>query len=135
MLRKPPRSKRTATLLPYTTLFPSRRGGPTDPIFPRLVTRDTEVAGVPITAGNRVAVCLGAANRDPDRWTHPDRSDPFRPLQTPLGFSTGPHQFLGLHVAHMDICCALHGQMDGFTAMRLDPDAPPHQLVGGVYPR
>src|SRR3546814_20825237 len=102
MLRKPPRSKRTATLLPYTTLFPSRRGGPTDPIFPRLVTRDTEVAGVPITAGSRVDVCLGAANRDPDRWTHPDRYDPFRPLQTHLGFSTGPHQCHGLNVAKID---------------------------------
>src|SRR3546814_16142441 len=31
MIRRPPRSTRTDTLFPYTSLFRSRRGGPPDP--------------------------------------------------------------------------------------------------------
>jgi cytochrome P450 len=113
----------------------SLRWCPTDPTFPRLVTQDTVVAGVPIAAGCRVDICLGAANRDPERWSDPDRYDPFRPAQTHLGFSTGPHQCLGMNVAKLEMIAALNGLMDRFPKMRLDPDAPPPQLMGGLEQR
>jgi cytochrome P450 len=113
----------------------SLRWCPTDPVFPRLVAHDTEVAGVPIAAGCRVDVCLGAANRDPTRWNDPDRYDPFRPLQTHLGFSTGPHQCLGMNVAKAEMLSAINGLMDRFPKLRLDPDAPSPQLMGGVEQR
>jgi cytochrome P450 len=113
----------------------SLRWCPTDPTFPRLVTQDVELAGVAIPAGARVDVCLGAANRDPARWSDPDRYDLFRPMQTHLGFSTGPHQCLGMNVAKQEMVTALNGLMDRFPKLALDPTAPAPQLMGGLEQR
>ena len=113
----------------------SLRWCPTDPTFPRLVMRDVEVEGVPIAAGSRVDICLGAANRDPQRWEHPDAYDVFRPAQTHIGFAIGPHQCLGMNVAKQEMITALNGLMDRFAHMRLDPDAPAPQLLGGLEQR
>ena len=113
----------------------SLRWCPTDPTFPRLVTADTEIEGVPIAAGCRVDVCLGAANRDPSRWSDPDRYDLFRPQMTHLGFSTGPHQCLGMNVAKVEMIAAINGLLDRFPNLRLDADAPPPQLIGGLEQR
>ena len=113
----------------------SLRWCPTDPTFPRLVTEDTEIEGVPIAAGCRVDVCLGAANRDPSRWTDPDRYDLFRPQMTHLGFSTGPHQCLGMNVAKVEMLAAINGLMDRFPKLRLDSNEAPPQLIGGLEQR
>ena len=113
----------------------SLRWMPTDPTFPRLMTGDVELEGVHIPRGARVDVCLGAANRDPDRWENPDVYDPLRPHQFHLGFALGPHQCLGMNVARQEMTTALNGLMDRFPNMRLDPDAPPALLLGGLEQR
>jgi cytochrome P450 len=113
----------------------SLRWNATDPIFYRLLTQDVEVEGVPIPAGSRIDVCLGAANRDPTRWENPDAYDPFRPLQGHLGFGIGPHQCLGMNVAKQEMLVALNGLMDRFPTLRLDPDAPAPRLTGGLHQR
>ncbi|MGE0881568.1 MAG: cytochrome P450 [Acidimicrobiia bacterium] len=51
------------------------RWNPTDPMFGRMTTADTELGGVKIPKGSVVQICLGAANRDPARWEDPDRVD------------------------------------------------------------
>ena len=48
---------------------------PTDPMFSRYVTRDTEFFGTHIPQGSVLHLCLGAANRDPARWERPDEYD------------------------------------------------------------
>lgn len=111
------------------------RWRPTDPTFARLTTADVEVEGVVIPAGCRVDVCLGAANRDPSRWDDPDRYDIRRKPQNHLGFAMGPHQCLGMNVARQEMVSALNGLMDRFPNLRLDPDAKPPELVGGVEQR
>jgi cytochrome P450 len=108
---------------------------PTDPTFPRLVMKDVEVEGVPIAAGSRVDICLGAANRDPERWDNPDAYDIFRPSQTHIGFAIGPHQCLGMNVAKQEMITALNGLMDRFPSMQLDAGAPAPQLLGGLEQR
>ena len=113
----------------------SARWMPTDPVFPRLMMEDTEVEGVMVPAGVRVDVCLGSANRDPTRWDNPDAYDPFRAKKTHLGFAMGPHQCLGMNVAKQEMIIALDGLMDRFPNMRLDPDAPPPRIVGGLEQR
>jgi cytochrome P450 len=113
----------------------SARWCPTDPTFPRLVMQDVEVEGVTIPAGCRVDLCLGAANRDPSRWENPDVYDIFRPKQYHLGFGLGPHQCLGMNVAKMEMITAINGLLDRFPNMRLDPDQPRPQLVGGLEQR
>ena len=113
----------------------SLRWMPTDPTFPRLMMQDIELAGVKIPAGARVDVCVGSANRDPQRWENPDIYDPFRPAQYHLGFGLGPHQCLGMNVAKQEMITAINGLLDRFPNMRLDPEAPPAKLHGGLEQR
>jgi cytochrome P450 len=113
----------------------SLRWMPTDPTFPRLMTQDIELAGVKIPEGARVDVCCGAANRDPSRWDDPDVYDPLRPAKYHLGFGLGPHQCLGMNVAKQEMITAINGLLDRFPNMRLDPDALPAKLHGGLEQR
>ena len=53
----------------------SVRWMPTDPMFSRHVTRDTEFFGVHLPEGSVLHLCLGAANRDPARWERADEFD------------------------------------------------------------
>jgi cytochrome P450 len=113
----------------------SARWMPTDPTFPRLVTQDIELEGVAIAAGSRVDVCVGSANRDPERWVNPDGFDLFRPSQVHIGFGIGPHQCLGMNVARQEMVSAINGLLDRFPALRLDSDAPAPELLGGLEQR
>jgi cytochrome P450 len=113
----------------------SARWMPTDPMMPRLLMQDLEVEGVSIKAGSRVDVCLGAANRDPARWSDADRYDLFRTPQIHLGFGMGPHMCLGMNVAKQEMVTAINGLLDRFPHMRLDTSAEPPQLLGGVEQR
>ena len=61
----------------------------------RWAAEDTEVAGVPVRKDSRVLVLLGAANRDPGKFTDPDTFDPARDEGQPLSFSAGVHYCLG----------------------------------------
>ena len=113
----------------------SVRWNATGPSFPRLVVADTELEGMTIPAGSRVDVCLGAGNRDPERWDDPYAFDIFRRKQAHLGFGFGPHLCFGQHVARAMMIGAVNGLMDRFPKMRLDPDAPPPCLTGGLEQR
>jgi cytochrome P450 len=111
------------------------RWRPTDPVFPRLMTRDVEVDGFLLPKGARVDVCLGAANRDPAQWKDPDRLDISRPSRSHLAFGSGPHRCLGIYVAMQEMACALNALMDRFPNMRLDEAQPPPRLLGGLEQR
>lgn len=115
----------------------SARWMPTDPTFPRLVKEDVELEGVKIPAGSRIDMCLGAANRDPAIWDNPDEYDIHRPRgkQPHLGFGMGPHRCLGMEVAKQEMVVAIDGLLDRFPGMKLDPDAPEPQLLGGLEQR
>jgi cytochrome P450 len=112
----------------------SLRWMPTDPAFARFVRDDTELAGVRLPAGSVVHTCLASANRDPKRWEHPDEFDPGRPLQSHLGFGSGPHVCLGMHVARAEITTAVQALLEHLPGLRLDPDAPPPRITG-MYER
>lgn len=96
----------------------------TDPVFPRLCVEDTEVEGVMVPAGNRVHLCLGAANHDPAVFKNPEEYDIFRDKSHQMGFGFGPHRCLGMDVARQEMIVAISGLMDRFPKMRLDPDKP-----------
>ena len=113
----------------------SLRWNPTDPVFSRLVTRDTELEGVPFPAGSVLEICLGAANRDPSRWGDPDAYDLHRRPQLHLGFGVGTHLCLGRDVGRSEINVGLNALLDAFPNLRLDPDAPAPYLTGGLEQR
>jgi len=67
--------------------------------FRRTATRDAELGGVRIRAGDKVVVWYAAANRDPAVFTDPDAFDPARPPGDHLTFGHGPHFCLGAQLA------------------------------------
>ncbi|MGV0806515.1 cytochrome P450 [Mycolicibacterium setense] len=107
---------------------------PTDPMFSRWVTADTELAGVGIPAGSVVHLAVGSANRDPSRWDRPDEFDPDRKLKPSLAFGQGSHICLGMHVARAEMTAAISALLDRLPNVRLDPDAEPPRFVG-MYER
>jgi cytochrome P450 len=68
----------------------------------RWACEDTEVMGVPVAEGSRVLVLLGAANRDPARYTRPDVFDPTRQDNQPLSFGGGLHYCLGAALSRLE---------------------------------
>jgi cytochrome P450 len=108
----------------------SVRWEPTDPMFSRWVVQDTELHGVELPKGAVVHNCLGAANRDPERWERPDEYDPRRAAKPMMGFGGGPHICLGMHVARAEMFVGISALLDRLPDLRLDPDAPPPEPIG-----
>ncbi len=65
----------------------------------RNCTRDTEVGGIPIAAGDRVYMPWGAGNRDPEIFDDPDRIDLARFPNRHIGFGAGAHRCVGSFIA------------------------------------
>lgn len=71
-----------------------------DPVHRAPGGNDTEVAGTPIAAGDRVLLCYGSATRDPREFgPTADRLDVGRDIPRLLAISSGPHHCLGAAVA------------------------------------
>ena len=136
MLRRPElldRVRADRSLL-KSAIEESLRWEPTDPMFSRWVSQDTELAGVEIPQGSVVHLCLGAANRDPARWERPDDFDIDRPMKPSQGFGSGPHICLGMHVARAEMVTGIGALLDRLPDLRLDPDAAPPEIIG-LYER
>lgn len=73
----------------------------------RQVVRDTSLGGTQLAAGDIVYTLLIAANRDPSRWSEPQRFDVRRPLRSHLAFGIGPHICLGAPLARLETKVAL----------------------------
>ncbi len=73
----------------------------------RLATRDTDVGGEQVRAGDQVLLCLGAANRDPAVFDRPDRFDITRHAPESLALGHGMHGCLGGILATMQAQVAL----------------------------
>ncbi|MGQ0804533.1 MAG: cytochrome P450 [Actinomycetota bacterium] len=72
--------------------------------FRRNVTKDTEIRGQQIEAGEKVAIYYVSANRDEDVFEHPFTFDIRRDPNDHVGFGGGgPHHCLGANLARMEI--------------------------------
>lgn len=108
----------------------------TDPLFHRLATKDSVLGGVEIPEGSIVDVCLGAGNRDPERWSDPDRYDLHRPEKRHIGFAAGPHTCLGRFVASAEMDAAINALLDRFPNLRLDDRVgQPTRIIGALQAR
>ncbi len=70
--------------------------------FMRAASRDTELRGRPIKAGDRLMLLYASANRDEEVFEHPDRFDVERDVRH-VAFGTGPHVCIGMHVARLEM--------------------------------
>ena len=68
----------------------------------RITTRATEIGGVALPRQTSITLCIGAANRDPERFLHPDRLDIGRQPNRHLAFASGPHLCVGMNVARLE---------------------------------
>jgi len=69
----------------------------------RVVRRDTQVGGQPLSAGSRVMLLWGAANRDGEEFPNPDAVDLARPnAKAHLGFGIGIHHCIGAALARLE---------------------------------
>ena len=94
--------------------------------FRRTATTATELAGVPIAAGDKVVVHHVAANRDPAVFDDPHRLDITRDASGHLSFGFGPHFCLGAHLARLQMR-AMIGEILGRLG-RLELDGDPVRL-------
>ena len=104
----------------------SLRMEPAATLVDRYATRDVELAGVAIGAGDLVTVSLAGANRDPAMFADPDRYDAARPeVDLQLAFVKGPHLCLGRHLARLQTVAALDAVLDLLpdAVLDMDPDA------------
>ena len=99
----------------------------------RLVTQDTELAGVEIPEGSVVNASLAAANHDPSRWDDPHRFDLDRPALPHASFGSGPHLCMGMHLARMEMRTTMNAVLDRLPGLRLDSDAPKPWMTGLMF--
>ena len=96
-------------------------------ITARTAYEDLTVGGERIEAGNIVLALLGAANRDPARFTEPDRLDVGRSESPPLSFGSGIHHCLGAALARLEVQVVLDRLLDRFSAIELVGGPPRHR--------
>ncbi|MEU9996723.1 cytochrome P450 [Streptomyces sp. NPDC050848] len=95
--------------------------------FRRTATRDTELAGRRIAAGDKVVVFHASANHDERAFADPHRLDLDRSPNPHVSFGEGPHVCLGAHFARLQLR-VLHEEVR--HALRdLELAAPPRRLV------
>jgi cytochrome P450 len=87
----------------------------------RIVLQDLELRGRTLRRGEQVLLALGSANRDPERFTDPDRFDVTRADRGHLSFGMGRHVCLGAALARLEARVALDGLLRRYPVMRLAP--------------
>ncbi|MET1003683.1 MAG: cytochrome P450 [Acidimicrobiia bacterium] len=70
--------------------------------FRRTATADTEIRGVPIAEGDKVAMIYTSANRDEDVFDDPQTFDIRRNPNPHLSFGIAEHYCLGVHLARLE---------------------------------
>lgn len=94
----------------WTSPSPSKR---------RTATRDVELAGCQIKAGEKVQIWEGSANRDPGAFEDPDTFDITRKPNPHLGFGHGVHYCLGANLARLELRVLYEELLTRFGSARL----------------
>lgn len=95
--------------------------------FMRRATRDVELGGVTISAGDAVAAWIASANRDESAFDRPYDFDPTRSPNRHLTFGAGAHLCLGSSLARLMLRVAF-GELAG-TISTFEIACPPVHLV------
>jgi cytochrome P450 len=88
-------------------------------VLNRWVVAGTEIRGRTISPGERVHLVLASANRDPERFTDPDRLDLTRSPNPHIAFGKGIHACIGAQLARMETRIALGRIVARLPGLRL----------------
>ena len=88
-------------------------------LFERTATSDTEINGVAIRQGQKIAALLGAANRDPDVFENADSMDLTREPNQHIAFGAGIHFCIGAPLARLEMNISLPALIERFPALEL----------------
>ncbi|BBZ77819.1 putative cytochrome P450 126 [Mycolicibacterium anyangense] len=97
-------------MIRWTSPSPSKR---------RTATRDTELGGQAIKAGQKVLVWEGSANRDAAVFADADRFDVGRKPNLHLGFGQGVHYCLGANLARLELRVLYEELLSRFDEVRV----------------
>ena len=109
------------TLVPALIEETLRLRAPVQNFF-RVVTRDHDLHGQTLRAGDRVMLVYGAANHDPVAFPEPDHLSLDRGANRHLSFGWGIHRCPGAHLAQVELRHLAERLLDG----------PPFELAGDV---
>jgi cytochrome P450 len=89
----------------------------------RITTQQVTIDEHVIAAHTSITLCIGAANRDPERFPDPDRMDITRSPNRHLAFGSGIHQCAGMSLARLEGSIAIGRFLERFP--RYELTAPP----------
>jgi cytochrome P450 len=94
----------------WTSPSPSKR---------RTATRDVELGGCLIEAGQKVQIWEGSANRDSSVFADADTFDIGRKPNPHLGFGQGVHYCLGANLARLELRVLFEEMLDRFSSVQV----------------
>ena len=88
-------------------------------LFERTATVDTELGGVKIEKGQKIAALIGSANRDSAVFERADEMDLTRDPNPHIGFGAGIHFCLGAPLARLEMGVSLPALWEKYPNMQL----------------
>ena len=88
-------------------------------LFERTATVDTELGGVKIEKGQKIAALIGSANRDSSVFEKADEMDLTRDPNPHIGFGAGIHFCLGAPLARLEMGVSLPALWENYPNMQL----------------
>jgi cytochrome P450 len=110
--------KADRTLLPAAIEETARWGSPVQWVSRALAT-DHRIGETVIPQGARTLLFYASANRDPDKFTDPDRYDIHRDTTGHLAFGHRLHFCLGAHLARLEVATAVDQLLDQIDGIEL----------------
>ena len=88
-------------------------------LFERTATEDTEIGGVVISEGQKIAALLGSAGRDESVFENADELDLTRDPNPHIGFGAGIHFCIGAPLARMEMTTSLPALIKRYPKLEL----------------
>ncbi|MCX7283226.1 MAG: cytochrome P450 [Novosphingobium sp.] len=98
----------------------------------RTVTRDFELRGVQLKAGDKITCILPACNFDPEVFPNPTVVDFHRPKKIVLAFTVGVHSCMGAHLARLEAKVAIQEWLKRIPEFSVKPGTEIVYRPGGV---
>jgi cytochrome P450 len=102
-------------------------------LFERTATADTEIGGVMVKTGQKIASLLGSANRDETIFDQADELDLTREQNPHIGFGAGIHFCLGAPLSRIEMSASLPLLFERFPDLSLaeEPNRRPTFVLRG----